>query len=432
MIKIKQYFAPLILVISLLNSNLTFASTTVLNSVLLSADHMFDSSTGKIVNNPAILIIGNKIKTVGTIGEIKIDADVEKIHLEGKTLLPGFMDMHVHLASASKDISFLESRLQSVPRKTVNAVKNANTTLLAGFTTVRNVGASDYTVIAVREAINVGDVPGPRIWATGPSLGITGGHCDDNYSPPEQKAKSQGIADGPWEIKSKVRENIKYGANAIKFCATGGVFSRGTKVGAIQYSLEEMQAIVEESHRRDLTVAAHAHGTEGIKTAILAGVDSVEHASILNKEAINLAKKHGTYLSMDIYNTEYTYEFGKKNGVPEENLKKDEAIGQVQRDSFTAAVKAGVKMVFGSDAAIYPHGDNAKQFSRMVKFGMTEAQALQAATIHAAALLKQTNIGQIKEGYLADIVAVNNNPLDDISTTETVSFVMKDGMIYKK
>jgi len=408
-----------------------YASSIYAADILLSASHMVDTENGKLIDNPAILISGSTISEVGSIASMTVPEGAEKIHLEGMTLLPGFMDMHVHLSSAAKDISFLESRLQSVPRQTVNAVKNARTTLMAGFTSVRNVGASSYTVIAVRDAINAGDVPGPRIWATGPSLGITGGHCDDNYSPPELKQKGQGIADGPWEVKAKVRENIKYGANAIKFCATGGVFSRGTKVGAIQYSLEEMQAIVEESHRRDMVVAAHAHGTEGIKTAIIAGVDSIEHASILDDEAIRLAKKHGTYLSMDIYNTEYTFEFGKANGVPEENLKKDQAIGQVQRDSFSAAVKAGVNMVFGSDAAIYPHGDNAKQFSRMVKFGMTESQALQAATSNAAKLMKRDDLGQIKAGFLADIVAVSGNPLDDISVTESVSFVMKNGKVYK-
>lgn len=414
-----------------LSVGLLISTASNASNVLLSADYLLDVKSGELIENPAILIADNSIAEVATRDSITAPEGAETIHLAGKTLLPGFMDMHVHLSSADKSISFLESRLQSVPRKTVNAVKNARTTLLAGFTSVRNVGATDYTVIAVRDAINVGDVPGPRIWATGPSLGITGGHCDDNYSPPELKQKGQGVADGPWEVKAKVRENIKYGANAIKFCATGGVFSRGTKVGAIQYSLEEMQAIVEESHRRDMVVAAHAHGTEGIKTAIIAGVDSIEHASILDDEAIRLAKKHGTYLSMDIYNTEYTFEFGKANGVPEENLKKDQAIGQVQRDSFTAAVKAGVNMVFGSDAAIYPHGDNAKQFSRMVKFGMTELQALQAATINAATMMKSQDLGQIKPGYMADIVAVSGNPLEDISVTESINFVMKDGVVYR-
>ena len=399
--------------------------------VLLTADYYFDSAKGKLVENPAIFISGDRISKVTKQEKFDNLEGVKRIDLPGKTLLPGFMDMHVHLTSADERVSFLESRLQSVPRKSINAVNNAQKTLLAGFTTVRNLGASDYIAIALRDAINAGELSGPRIWASGPSLSITGGHCDDNFSPPEKLNKAQGVADGPWQVRAKVRENIKYGANTIKLCATGGVFSRGTKVGAIQYSLEEMQAIVDESHRRDMVVAAHAHGVEGIKAAIEAGVDSIEHASFLDDEAIRLAKKNGTYLSMDIYNTEYTLEFGANNGVPEENLSKERAVGQKQRDSFSAAVMAGVKMVFGSDAAIYPHGLNARQFSRMVKFGMTEAQALQAATINSASLLKKEDFGQIKEGFLADIIAVSGNPLEDISATESVEFVMKGGVVYK-
>ncbi|WP_439100805.1 Xaa-Pro dipeptidase [Congregibacter sp.] len=399
--------------------------------LLLSADHMVDTVSGKLIADPAVLITDGVIEAVGTRGKMTAPDGATEVYLEGKTLLPGFMDMHVHLDSSVGDVSFLEGRLQSVPRRTVNAVANANATLMAGFTSVRNVGSATYSVIAVRDAINAGDIAGPRVWAAGPALGITGGHCDDNYSPPELKQKSTGVADGPWAARAKVRENIKYGADTIKFCATGGVFSRGTKVGAIQYSLEEMEAIVDESHYRDLVVAAHAHGTEGIKAAIIAGVDSVEHASMLDKEAIELALEHGTYLSMDIYNTEYTLSMGRENGVPEENLSKEKQVGKVQRESFSAAVKAGVNMVFGTDAAIYPHGLNARQFSRMVEFGMTEAQALQAATVNAASLMKRDDLGAIREGYLADIVAVEGNPLEDISVTESVSFVMKDGIVFK-
>lgn len=427
----KIYMKKLILLLFL---SCSFSQANA-EDILLTADYYFDSAKGKLVENPAIFISGDRISKVTVQGPGQRAFDnldgVKRIDLKGKTLLPGFMDMHVHLTSADESVSFLESRLQSVPRKSINAVNNAQKTLSAGFTTVRNLGASDYIVVALRDAINAGELSGPRIWASGPSLSITGGHCDDNFSPPEKLSKSQGVADGPWQVRAKVRENIKYGANTIKLCATGGVFSRGTKVGAIQYSLEEMQAIVDESHRRDMVVAAHAHGLEGIKAAINAGVDSVEHASFLDDEAIRLAKKNGTYLSMDIYNTEYTLEFGERNGVPEENLNKERAVGQKQRDSFAAAVKAGVKMVFGSDAAIYPHGLNARQFSRMVKFGMTEAQALQAATINSASLLKKEDLGQIKEGFLADIIAVSGNPLTDISVTERVEFVMQGGVVYK-
>ncbi|WOJ94813.1 amidohydrolase family protein [Congregibacter variabilis] len=410
---------------------ISIAQSTQAEQLLLSADYMVDTASGKLIADPAVLITDGVIESVGTRGKLNAGDGVPELYLEGQTLLPGFMDMHVHLDSAIPGVPFLESRLQSVPRKTVNAVANARTTLMAGFTSVRNVGSVAYSAIAVRDAVNEGQIPGPRIWAAGHSIGITGGHCDDNYSPPEMRKRKAGVADGPWAVREKVRENIKYGADAVKFCATGGVFSRGTKVGEIQYSLEEMQAIVDEGHYRGLVVAAHAHGTDGIKTAIIAGVDSVEHASILDDEAIELALEHGTYLSMDIYNTEYTLEKGRENGVPEENLRKDKEIGQVQRDSFSAAVKAGVKMVFGSDAAIYPHGLNARQFSRMVKYGMTEAQALQAATVNAATLMKRDDLGVIRKGNLADIVAVSGNPLEDISVTESVSFVMKDGVVYK-
>jgi imidazolonepropionase-like amidohydrolase len=320
----------------------------------------------------------------------------------------------------------------SVPRQTVKAVKNAQKTLLAGFTTVRDLGASGYSVIATRDGIDAGDIPGPRIWAVGHAIGITGGHCDDNFPAPEAHAKAQGVADGPLEVRTKVRENIKYGANAIKVCATGGVFSKGTQVGAQQMTYEELKSAADEAHMRGLVIAAHAHGTSGIKDAIRAGIDSIEHCSFMDDEAIKMAIKAGTYLSCDIYNTEYTLAYGAANGVPEANINKEKQVSQAQRDSFRKAVKAGAKMVFGSDAAIYPHGDNGKQFSRMVTFGMTPVQALQAATINSAALIKQDNLGQIKAGFLADIIAVDGNPLDNISLMENVTFVMKDGVVYKK
>lgn len=246
----------------------------------------------------------------------------------------------------------------------------------------------------------------------------------------EHAVTSQGVADGPWAVRAKVRENIKYGADVIKFCATGGVLSKGTKVGAQQYSQEEMTAIVDEAHLRGLTVAAHAHGTDGIKSAIKAGVNSVEHVSFVDDEAIQLALEKGTYFSMDIYNTEYILSEGKKAGILEESLNKERKVGSRQRASFAKAVKAGVNMVFASDAGVYPHGDNGHQFSRMVKFGMTELQALQAATINAATLLKQQNsLGSLDAGKFADVIAVKGNPLENISTMEQVDLVIKDGKV---
>ena len=270
----------------------------------------------------------------------------------------------------------------------------------------------------------------PNIVAAGPALGVTGGHCDNNLLPYDYHVESEGVADGPWAVRKAVRRNIKYGATAIKFCATGGVLSKGTKVGAQQYSLEEMKAIVDEAHLRGLTVATHAHGTSGIKDAIRAGVDSVEHVSLLDDEAIALALEKGTYFSMDVYVTEFILGQGTKAGILEESLDKERIVGKTQRENFRKAVKAGVKMVFGSDAGVYPHGDNPKQFARMVKFGMTPMQAIQAATINSATLLKkQLTTGSIAEGKVADIVAVKGNPMENMSLMEDMGLIMKNGEI---
>ncbi|MGI1998465.1 amidohydrolase family protein [Shewanella frigidimarina] len=409
----------------------TFITPAIAQDTLILADAYIDVAKGKSINDAAIIVSNNQIIKVTTAANINNKSDYSLIDLKGKTLVPGVMDMHVHLSFDAED-NFLESMNYSVPRQTVKAVKNAQTTLLAGFTTVRDVGASGYSVIATRDGIDAGDISGPRIWAVGHAIGITGGHCDDNFPAPEAHAKAQGVADGPWEVRTKVRENIKYGANAIKVCATGGVFSKGTKVGAQQMTYEELKSAADEAHMRGLVIAAHAHGTSGIKDAIRAGIDSIEHCSFMDDEAIKMAIQAGTYLSCDIYNTEYTLAYGAANGVPEANINKEKQVSQAQRDSFRKAVKAGAKMVFGSDAAVYPHGDNGKQFSRMVTFGMTPIQALQAATINSAVLIKQDNLGQIKAGFMADIIAVDGNPLDNISLMENVTFVMKDGVVYKQ
>ena len=407
------------------------ASVNTYATTYVSAKAMVDVNSGKLIKSPLISIENGQITAVQTNTQPSLKDGDKHIQLLDLTLVPGLMDMHVHLTS---DPTVPRSARigQSVPRKAIKAAHFAEKTLYAGFTSLRNLGAEGYSVIAVRDGINEGDIVGPRIWAAGPSLGVTGGHCDNNRLPPEMKYTAEGVADGPWSARAKVRENIKYGANAIKFCATGGVFSKGTKVGIQQYTQDEMNAIVDEAHLRGLTVAAHAHGTSGIKAAIVAGVDSVEHVSFVDDEAIKLAKKHGTWFSMDIYNTEYTLTFGEQNGVDEENLNKERQVSKKQRESFSRAVKAGVNMVFGTDAAIYPHGDNAKQFSRMVEFGMTPLQALQSATINSAKLLKvDDKLGQIKNGFLADIIAVKGNPLENIAVLENVQFVMKDGIVYK-
>ncbi|MFC0118394.1 Xaa-Pro dipeptidase [Pseudoalteromonas xiamenensis] len=405
-------------------SSYSFAQTIVLN-----ADAALDVKTGKLIQPATLVIEDNKIVSLAKSNKKALPADATVVDLSGHTLLPGLFDMHVHLTGDAHVHGY--KRLQrTTQRQAITGVRNAKRTLEAGFTSVRNLGAAGYSDIALRDAIYDGDVPGPRIFASGPALGITGGHCDNNLLTHEHQVVAEGVADGPWAVRAKVRENIKYGVDVIKYCATGGVLSKGTKVGAQQYSLEEMEALVSEAHLRGLTVAAHAHGTEGIKSAIKAGVDSVEHVSFLDDDAILMAKKKGTYFSMDIYNTEYILGEGEKAGILAESLDKERVVGTKQRDSFRKAVKAGVNMVFGSDAGVYPHGDNGKQFSRMVKFGMTELQAIQAATINSATLLKQqSNLGSLEAGKLADIIAVKGNPLKHIDTLENVTFVMKDGKI---
>ena len=402
------------------------ATTTVIQ-----AGHLLDVKSGKWHKNQLIFIENERIASIQSANSV-IPDDATVIDLSSQYILPGFMDMHTHLMG-HLDNNFFAGLFQSPHRAVIGGVVNAKKTLLAGFTVVRDVGSYDYMDVALRNSINAGEVPGPRIAAAGPALGITGGHCDDNYLNHSFKSKAEGVADGPWAVRQMVRKNVKYGVDLIKFCATGGVFSKGTKVGMRQYTLEEMQAIVDEAHTHGKIVAAHAHGTEGIKFAIQAGVDSIEHASFLDKETIMLAKKMGTSFSMDIYNTEYTLSKGAENGVPEENINKERQVGKRQRESFTMAVKAGAKMVFGSDAAVYPHGDNGKQFSRMVKFGMTPLQAIQAATVNAADLLNwQNDVGSISKGKYADIVAVSTNPLSDIAVLESVDFVMKGGVVYKQ
>ncbi|AOT07965.1 metal-dependent hydrolase family protein [Pseudoalteromonas luteoviolacea] len=416
---------------ALLSSAIILAShCTFANTLILKADAALDVHTGKLIT-PATIVV--KDKTIVSVSQHtpkeQINKNTEVITLHGHTLLPGLFDMHVHLTGDSK-VHGYERLRRTVPRSAITGAINAKRTLEAGFTSVRNLGASGFADLAIRDAIYDGDIPGPRVFASGPAIGITGGHCDTNAFTHEHRVTSEGVADGPWAVRHKVRENVKYGVDVIKFCATGGVMSQGTKVGAQQYSFEEMRALVDEVHMRGLTVAAHAHGTNGIKSSIRAGVDSVEHVSFLDDEAIQLALKHGTYFSMDIYTTEYILGEGAKAGIPEESLEKERQVGSIQRDSFTKAVKAGVKMVFGSDGGIYPHGDNAKQFSRMVQFGMTELQALQAATINSATLLNlQGRLGSLEQGKFADIIAVPGNPLDNIKVMESVTLVVKNGKV---
>lgn len=407
--------------------NLSYAATDT--STIIVAEAMVDVANGKLINQPVITVESGRIVNIQIGGSVDPAGNV--VDLRGLTLLPGMIDMHAHLTASSSEHGY-KRLASSQTRSALRGVKHARDTLMAGVTSVRNLGAGGFIDVALRDTINAGEIDGPRMFVSGPSLGITGGHCDNNLLPVDFQVSSDGVADGPWEVAKKVRRNIKYGADLIKICATGGVLSKCTKVGVQQYSLEEMKMVVTEAHRRDVIVAAHAHGTEGVYAAIEAGVDSVEHASFIDDAGIKLAKKNGTYLSMDIYVTEFILGEGAKAGILEESLAKERKTGALQRENFRKAVKAGVKMVMGTDAGVYPHGDNLKQLSRMVQFGMTPLQALQAASINAATLLKKENdIGSLKVGAYADIIAVRGNPLDDIALLEQVAFVMKDGKVVK-
>jgi imidazolonepropionase-like amidohydrolase len=399
--------------------------------IYIRAGHLVDTVNGRVRSDQVILVEDDRIVRVAASGDVQIPTDAAIIDLSGQTVLPGLIDMHDHLTGDHRFHGY-ESLGVSLPRETLYGVLNARKTLMAGFTSVRNVGAGGYSDVALRDAINAGEVDGPRMRASGPALGITGGHCDNNLLPSEYQDTGAGVADGPWAVRAKVREIIKYGADVIKFCATGGVLSKGDSVGGQQYTLQEMQALVEEAHQHDRKVAAHAHGAEGIRAAILAGVDSIEHGSLIDDEGIKLAKENGTFLVMDIYNDTFILEHGASVGMLEESLEKERQIGQLQRDNFRKAFGAGARMAFGSDGGVYPHGDNGKQFAYMVEYGMSPMQAIQAATVHAAELMGwPDDVGAIEAGRYADIIAVAGNPLENVRLLENVSFVMKGGKLYK-
>jgi len=396
-------------------------------SLLIKPKQILDVRSGMLVNADILIESGVIVKVSKN---IPVMSHYEIIDLQDMTILPGLMDAHVHL-TGNTDLKGHEGISESSYLATIYGVKNAKQTLMAGFTTVRNVGASNYSDVALRDGIDQKAILGPTLLVSGPPLGITGGHCDSNILPAEYEYKAQGVADGPWEVRRKVRENKKYGADLIKYCATGGVMSKGTNVNNRQYTLDEMKAIVDEAHTLGMKVAAHAHGLEGIRMAIKAGVDSVEHSSLIDQETINLAIAKGVFLAMDIYVSDYILGEGAKNGIPEYSLNKERIVGKRQRENFKMAVESGAKMVFGTDAGIFPHGKNAKQFKYMVEWGMKPIEAIQASTINTAELFGKTNIGEIKETFDADLIGVKGNPLKDITLLENVGFIMKEGQVIK-
>jgi imidazolonepropionase-like amidohydrolase len=392
---------------------------------------VLDVRTGDLRSNQAIVIEGEKIVQVQPASEVKAAAGDTTIDLPDATLLPGLIDMHTHLTFDLNSLGYQGLGI-STAREALHGARNAKRTLEAGFTTVRNLGAFDYSDIALRDAINDGDVIGPRIVASGPALGITGGHCDENLLPPAFHFQGAGVADGIEAVQHKVREVIKYGADVIKICATGGVLSKGDDPNASQYTLEEMKAIVADAHRLGRRVAAHAHGAEGVRWASEAGVDSIEHGHFMDDAAIATMKKNGTYLVPTLFLTEYMQQHMKDSGVPDFSKQKMREVAAAAPVNVKKAFDAGVKVAFGTDAAVYPHGLNAGEFHVYVKLGMTPLAAIQTATINASDLLgAKFNVGKLEPGKFADIIAVDGDPTKDVTILEHVKFVMKGGTVYK-
>jgi imidazolonepropionase-like amidohydrolase len=394
------------------------------------AAHVLDVRSGKMLNDQMLVIEDGKIVSSGALADAEVPSDALHIELPNATVLPGLIDAHTHL---TMDPKFgYETLALSTSRQALIGAKNARLTLLAGFTTVRNVGAQDFSDVALRDAINAGDVPGPRLLVSGPALSITGGHCDNNMLPFEYHATSDGVADGISAVQHKVRENIKYGADLIKVCATGGVLSLGDNPQHSQYTLEEMKAIVADAHRLGRKVAAHAHGAEGIRWAAEAGVDSVEHGSYIDDAGIAAMKEHGTYLVPTLYLGDWMIDNAGLTRLPPPLLAKAKEVIPAARKNIARAFAAGVKVALGTDAAVYPHGLNGREFAVMVKLGLTPLQSIQAGTVNAADLLGWSGrVGTLEPGAWADIVAVDGDPLKDITTLERVKFVMKGGEVVK-
>ncbi len=413
-----------------------FAADSAPKSVtVIKAAHFVDTAAGKVLNDQAVVVEGDHVVSVGAAADVmkNLPTGAKVVDLGNVTLLPGFIDCHTHVTGQPENFYEDIFRKSPIDEATTSHIY-AQRTLNAGFTTIRNVGAGNYVDFALKRAIDKGTLPGPRILASGPSLSATGGHGDLNGMSPYIRFEGEigGIANGVEEVRKKVRENIKYGADVIKILATAGVLSEEESVGAPQYTIEEMKAAVDEAAVWGKKVAAHAHGALGIKMAILAGVASVEHASFIDEEGIKLAIVHGTYLVPDIYNDDYILAEYSKMGYPDKIIAKEKLVGRIQRENFTKALKAGAKIAYGTDSGVYPHGWNGKQFFHMVKWGMTPMQAIQSATTSAADLLGwQTKVGQIAPGFFADMVAVKGDPLSDITMLEHVDFVMKGGEIYK-
>ncbi len=402
------------------------------DAIAVHCGSLLDPASDTVARDVVVVTEAGIVKQVVAAADAnQIPSGASKVDVVKGFCLPGLIDVHDHLTFDPNESGY-KSLGVSFPREAITGAKNARVTLLAGFTTIRNVGAGGFSDVALRDGINAGEIPGPRLFVSGPLLGITGGHCDNNLLAPEYNFTEYGVADGPWAARKKVREVIKYGADLIKICASGGVLSKGDSPGAEQYTFEEMQAIAEEAHKLGRKVAAHAHGTQAIKDAIKAGIDSIEHSSLIDDEGIALAKQHHTYLVFDIYNDDYILKEGAKAGMLPESIEKEKALGKLQRANFRKAYLAGALLAFGTDGGVYPHGDNAKQFATMVEFGAKPIDAIRTSTIEAARLLNlQGKAGVVKPGSFADIIAVDSDPRANIEQLQRVRFVLKDGKVFR-
>jgi imidazolonepropionase-like amidohydrolase len=420
---------PLILSIAFVCSfsGLSFAAP---NIVAIKAGHLVDVVQGQVLDHAVVIVEGEKVKAVGP--NLPVPADAKVLDLSDAWVLPGFIDCHTHITFQMGN--YYEDIFRKSPiDEAVYAHVYARRTLEAGFTACRNVGASEFVDVALKKVIDAGKIPGPHLFVSGQMLSATGGHGDLNgFSPYLHFSNADGVVDGVDEIRKKIRWNIKYGADLIKFTATAGVLSEEESVGAPQFSAEEMKAMVEESAMWGRKVAAHAHGAEGIKRAVRAGVASIEHGSILDDEAIQLMKEHGTYLVPTVYVGFSVEEHGAEWKLPEKLMNKAKTINAEKLQWLRKAIAAGVKVAYGTDAGVFPHGENGKDFKYLVQAGMSPMRAIQSATIEAATLIGHPELlGSVAPGRFADLVAVTADPLQNVAVLEKVHFVMKNGVVYR-